>query len=170
MAVLSAEVLNGIRTAEVQDYSPIPEGDYTVKVNDTELKATKSGKGQYIKVEFTVLGPKHQGRKLFENFNIINDNTETARIAKQQIKSLMLAGGMTAEQVQKFNDTDQLLGLTCCARVSVRDDGGEYGPQNRIKRFTKMEAAGAPASGGSFSSAFAAPQAAPASDVPFSFK
>lgn len=168
MAVLSADVLNGIRSAEVQDYSPIPEGDYTVKVNDTELKSTKSGKGQYIKVEFTVLGPKHQGRKLFENFNIINDNPETARIAKQQIKNLMLASGWSPEQVNQFNDTDQLLGLTCCARVSVRDDGGEYGPQNRIKRFSKMEIP--QASGGSFSAVFATPQAAPAADAPFSFK
>jgi len=54
----------------------------------------------------------------------------------------------------------------------VRDDGGEYGPQNRIKRFTKIETAGPQMGSGSFSTAFAAPQTAPASsaDIPFSFK
>ena len=163
MAILSQNVLEDIKTAEVSlGYEPIPEGDYTVKVDNTDIKPTKNGAGQYIKVEFVVMGPKFQGRKLFANFNIVNDSAEAMRIGRQQIKSLMIAGGMTQDQVNKFNDTDQLLGLTCNVRVGVEDGKGQYEPQNRIKSFKKMEAMSlpsVPAMGGSFSEAFSRPAA-----------
>ena len=156
MAVLSAEVLNGIRTAEAANYDPIPKGDYTLKVSGVEIKATKAGDGQYINAEFSVLGPKFQGRKLFERFNIINGNAQAVQIGYRKLKELLTASGMTQEQIARFNDTDQLLGLTFNARVSVREDeSGKYDPQNEIKRYLEPSAAPFPA-GDSFSSAFSA--------------
>ena len=156
MAVLSNDVLQGIRTAEESSFEPVPEGEYLVKATTAELKTTKNGRGQYIKMTFTILGPKFQGRKLFTNFNLVNDNPEAARIGKQQIKSFMTSGGMSQEQINQFNDTDQLLGLTCKARVSV-DEGGTYGPQNRIKGFKKPDNAPSMPEGNDFSNAFASP-------------
>ena len=160
MAVLSNDVLQGIRTAEESNFEPVPEGEYLAKATAAEVKETKNGRGQYIKMTLTILGPKFQGRKLFTNFNLINDNPEAARIGKQQVKSFMTAGGMSQEQINRFNDTDQLLGLTCKVRVSVDDDGGAYGPQNRIKSFKKPD--NAPISAGNdFSDAFSSPSEKP---------
>lgn len=48
MAVLSQSVLEGIRTAKVNDYTPLPEGEYTVTVDKADLKTTKDGQGNDI--------------------------------------------------------------------------------------------------------------------------
>ena len=168
MAVLSQNVLEDIRTAEVVNFEPLPEGKYTVKVDATDLKSTKNGTGQYIKVEFVVLGPKFQGRKLFANLNIVNDSAESMRIGRQQIKSLMVAGGMSQEQINRFNDTDQLLGLTVNVRVGVDEGSGQYGPQNRIKGYEKaasitpppVDAFAAHSAAGGFGESFAKPAVA----------
>ena len=163
MAILSQNALEGIRTAEATlGFDPLPEGEYTVKVDSTDLKPTKSGTGQYVKVELVVLGPKYQGRKLFANYNIVNDSMEAMRIGRQQIKSLMTASGMTQEQINQFNDTDQLLGLTCNVLLGIDEGNDQYGAQNRIKRYKKAEAVAAPAMSGGFDTAFTKPATASA--------
>lgn len=172
MAVLGQDILDGIRDAEETNFEPLPDGEYTVKIDGTELKATKNGTGQFIKTAFVVLAPKFQGRKLFHNFNIINENIDAMRIGRQQVKALMQAGGLTQEQINQFNDTDQLIGLTCNVTVGIEKGQGAYGPQNRIKRFLKVRDTaapslpfGAPAAEASPASSsapsFAAPSAAP---------
>lgn len=160
MAVLGQDILNDIRNAEDTNFEPLPEGEYTVKVDSTELKATKNGTGQFIKTAFVVLAPKFQGRKLFHNFNIINENSEAMRIGKQQLKALMQSSGLTQEQINQFNDTDQLIGLTCNVTVGIEKGQGNYGPQNRIKRFLKAGAVSSPAA-----APFAPPAPPASSDV-----
>ena len=163
MAILSQNVLEDIRTAV--PFEPLPKGKYTVKVDATDLKQTKNGTGQYIKIEFVVLGPIFQGRKLFANLNIVNDSAESMRIGRQQVKSLMVAGGMSQEQINHFNDTDQLLGLTVNARVEIDEGSGQYGPQNRITGYEKAaliatppaDAFAAPSAASGFGEAFAKP-------------
>ena len=157
MAVLSQDFLNSFRSVEPGNFEPLPEGEYTVKVDSAEVKQAKTGKGQYINIQFTVVGPKHQGRKLFARLNIVHDNPEVARIGQQQLKNLLLAGGMSTEQVNRFNDTDQLVGLVCNVRVDVEDAKGQYGPQNRVKSFRKAENAASVPAGSNFSDAFAVP-------------
>lgn len=183
MAILSQNVLEGIRTAEANmGYEPLPEGEYTVKVDSADCKPTKNGKGQLVKVNLVVLGPKYQGRKLFDNFNVMHDSTEVMRIARQQLKGLMIAGGMTQEQINRFNDTDQLVGLTFNVRVKIEEANGQYDAQNRIKSYKKAEGVSvppsaptfaAPAPGGSFSEAFSTPavaSTAEANPIPSWFK
>ena len=137
MAVLSQEVLSSFHSVEAGDFDPLPEGEYTVRVDSADVRQAKTSRGQYINVQFDVIGPKFQGRKLFTRLNIIHDNPEVARIGRQQLRSLLFAGGMTADQVNRFNDTDQLVGLTCSVRVDVEDAKGPYGPQNRVRSFRK---------------------------------
>ncbi|MBQ9564807.1 MAG: DUF669 domain-containing protein [Synergistaceae bacterium] len=158
MAVLSQDFLNSFRSVEASNFDPLPEGEYIVKVDSADIRQAKTGRGQYINVQFDVIGPKFQGRKLFTRLNIVHDNPEVARIGQQQLKSLLLSGGMTADQVNQFNDTDQLIGLTCSVRVDVEDAKGQYGPQNRVRSFRKAESA-APSipAGNNFSDAFASP-------------
>lgn len=167
MAILSADILNGIKNAEATNFDPIPEGEYTVKVSKTELKDTKDMTGKYINAELSVLGPKFQGRKIFTRFNIRNNNEQAMQIGQRQLKELMLASGMTPEQIAGFKDTDQLMGLTCNAKIIIREDkSGKYDPQNDVKRYLKLNTKTPAPAGDSFSDAFA-PAAAPASDAPW---
>ena len=54
------------------NYDPLPPGWYTATITAAELKPTKDGSGQYIKVRYDITGPTHQGRVVFGNLNIKN--------------------------------------------------------------------------------------------------
>jgi len=115
------------------DYTPIPAGWYTAKITDAELKSTKSGTGQYIKVRFDVMGPSHEGRVIFTNLNIRNSNPKAEEIAHQQLRELMIATGLNSVQ-----NTDQLIGGMCSVKVAVRKSE-EYGDQNEVKGYKAIE-------------------------------
>jgi hypothetical protein len=118
--------------AELQPSTPsydlLPAGWYTCVITDAELKDTKSGTGQYIKVRYDVTGPSCQGRVVFGNFNIKNQNVKAEEIGRQQLGDLMRALGLSA-----VNDTDQLINGHLSIKVDVRPASGEYNAQNEVK-------------------------------------
>ena len=77
-----------------QGFDPIPAGWYTATVTGAELKDTKAGDGQYINVQYTVLGPEYQGRVIFGLINIRNASTKAQEIGMSNINSLMAAIGL----------------------------------------------------------------------------
>ena len=175
MAILDAAFINDFAQVKADDggYSPIPAGEYVFQITGAELKQTKDGSGQYIKGEFTVIAPSYQGRKVFQNFNIYNRNSEAERIGRSQLKALAIAVGLDT-----LRNTDELIGRTVAARVSIeKDKSGRYDDQNRLSKYKPAEAAAAPvaspmsapmpADGGSFAAAFGAPSASQARGFAF---
>lgn len=145
MAILDQRFTQAFQTAEANSgFDPIPPGDYILQVSETELKNTKDGTGQYIKVAFTVMGPKYEGRKIFTNFNIRNASPEAERIGVSQLKALVVAGGVA----EPLMDTDQLIGATVSARVTIdKSDDPQYGDQNRVSRYKPVTPVSAPGAG-----------------------
>ena len=177
MALFGSDFTEDFRTTEPQSFEPVPAGEYILQVTSAELKQTKSGTGLMVNVCFDIIGPEYQGRKIFQNFNIRNDNTVAENIGKQQLKALTVAAGITAD----LRDTDQLLGATVKAGVVIKPAKDGYEASNNIKSYKPTSDAmpgmgfGAPApsaptapmgdaipQGGSFSEAIAAKPAAPA--------
>jgi hypothetical protein len=111
-----------------QSYELLPAGWYTAIITEAELKDTKAGTGQYIKVRYDVTGPSGQGRCVFGNFNIKNPNAKAEEIGRQQLGDLMRALGLPA-----VNDTDQLINGHLSIKVDIRPASGEYGAQNEVK-------------------------------------
>ena len=160
MAILNASFVQEFATIKADDgnFTPVPAGDYTVQITGSELKDTKDGSGQYVKAEFTVLGPAYQGRKIFQNYNIFNKNADAEQIGRAQLKSLTTAVGLDT-----LRDTDELIGRRAFVHVAVvPDKNGKYGDQNRLSRYRHADAAAvnpmaAPsptADAGSFNDAF----------------
>lgn len=114
------------------DFSPIPVGDYHVKVVQSDLTNTKAGTGQYIKLRLDVMGPSHQGRVLFTNINIRNPNPKAEEIGRQQLGSILRAIGLAS-----LTDTDQLVGGELSVKVIIKQDE-QYGAQNEIKGFKSV--------------------------------
>ena len=113
---------------ESTGFDPIPAGNYTALITGAELVATKSGSGQYIKIEWTVTGPKHANKKVWQNINIKNANPKAEEIARQQLGEVMRASGLATVQ-----DTDQLItGRDLEVKISIRKSE-EYGDSNEIK-------------------------------------
>ena len=111
-------------------YEPLPAGWYTANITAAELKTTKDGSGQYIKVRYDITGPTHQGRVVFGNLNIKNASAKAEEIGRQQLGELMRAIGLA-----RVTDTDQLIGGSLLIKLSVRDATEQYDAQNEVKGF-----------------------------------
>ena len=114
------------------DFAPLPNGWYTAKVTDAQLKDTRAGTGRYINVRYDIMGPTHQGRVVFGMLNIQNQNDVAERIGVQQLGSLLRSIG-----VEDFSDTDQLIGGECQIRLAT-EKSAEYGDKNKVTAWKAM--------------------------------
>ena len=112
------------------NFEPLPAGWYSVKITGAELKNTKNGTGQYIAMKYDVLGPTHQGRIVFGNINLKNQNETAERIGREQLGEVMRAIGLN-----RVEDTDQLIGGTLQIKLTVKEAQGGYDAGNEVKGF-----------------------------------
>ena len=149
--------VNELPVGNTGNFEPLPAGWYNVTVSQAELKYTKSGTGQYIKLRYDVTGPTHQGRVVFGNLNIKNANSKAEEIGRQQLGDIMRAIGLA-----RVTDTDQLIGGHICIKLDVKQDA-QYGASNEVKGFRSVNgsaapvAASVPASGAPAAASKAAP-------------
>jgi hypothetical protein len=71
---------------------PVPPGDYTLRINEVELKDTQAG-GKRIAVSMTVNSGRYTGKKVWASYNVVNANTEVQDRHCQDWSSLVLAAG-----------------------------------------------------------------------------
>jgi hypothetical protein len=120
--------------AQGSDYEPIPPGEYTIRVLDSEVTHSKAGNPMAI-FTYEVLGPTHAGRKLWDYFVLNNE------VALKRFKGLAEAVGYPNPNF--IRDTEDLHGLQCSVRVSIEEQEG-YSPKNKItsyKRFAEVRPA-----------------------------
>lgn len=133
MARIDTISINDI-PAQTNDYSPIPAGEYIATIKDAELKATKDGTGQYIKLKLQVDAPSHTGRIIFSNLNIQNKSEAAERIGRQQLGEIMRALGLSS-----VADTDQLIGGSVGIKVAIREAQNGYEAQNEVKGYKSLK-------------------------------
>jgi hypothetical protein len=124
---------------EGQDFSPIPDGWYIATVSKSELKDTKNKDGQYINLQWTILGPTAQGRAIFDMINLRNKSEEAERIGLGQLRQLILATG-----VGRINDDQQLVGATCQIKVALGKAQNGYEAKSEVKQYKAAEGSSAP--------------------------
>jgi hypothetical protein len=142
------------------NFEPLPAGWYTATISQSELKATKAGNGQYIKLRYDITGPSHQGRVVFGNLNIKNANPKAEEIGRQQLGDIMRAIGLA-----KVTDTDQLIGGQIAIKLEVKEDA-QYGASNEVKGFKSVSGSVAPAAPSMPAKTAAPAPAAPAKAAP----
>jgi len=114
------------------NFEPLPRGEYEVWATEAELKHTKAGTGQYIKLRFDVLEGQYTGRVLFLNLNIKNPSAKAQEIGLGQLSALCKALGKTG----LVDDTSELLNIRVIAHVKVDELGYNGEPENKITHFT----------------------------------
>lgn len=142
------------------NFDPLPAGWYSATISQSELKDTKAGDGQYIKLRYDITGPTHQGRVVFGNFNIKNPNPKAEEIGRAQLGDIMRAIGLA-----KVTDTDQLIGGQIGIKLSIKDDA-QYGASNEVKGFQSLTGSAAPSAAVIPAKAAVVAQAAPAKTAP----
>lgn len=111
------------------NFDPVPPGDYPVQCVKTEVKRAKSG-ADYISMEFEVIAGQHQGRRLWDNFNLWHHNPDAKLIAERQLKSLCEAVGILTPQ-----DSDDFLMKPVVAAVKIQPGKDGYDPSNKISAY-----------------------------------
>jgi hypothetical protein len=127
------------------DYAPIPQGDYDVKIVETEATKSSTDKPMWKIVTAVLHGP-HEGRKIWTQQTLTMDNPDALNVFFRQ----MAAAGLTSEffKTKPSNQqiADALLGRQFRAKVTIREWQGT--PRNNIKQWNPLGAgAGAPGGG-----------------------
>ena len=143
---------NAIEASVPRD--PLPEDDYVLVVEKTELVANKGNTGYRLDITYKVEGGAHDGRKLFINYNVQHTSEQARQISLREFKSLIDATGVNPEAA--FEDTDTLLYKPFLARVVLKQDtvkngfgvrevkinpetGQPYPPRNSISAYKNLD-------------------------------
>lgn len=139
-----AEFPETFNPAEVPEddrsFDPLPAGDYTMQVIESEIKPTKTG-GDQLVLTLEVLEGPYSNRRVWDRLNIRNQNADAQRIAQRGLADLCLAVGVTS-----LRNSDELHFKPFIGKVAIRQDKtGQYGPQNTVRYKAKGGASAAPA-------------------------
>jgi hypothetical protein len=126
--------------ATEKSFEVLAPGWYTASITGAEVKQTKSGTGQYLRVEYTISGPSGAGRKVWSNYNVRNENPKAESIGREQLAELCRCVGLA-----RVNDTDQLLGANVSVKLKVREASGGYEAQNEVQGHKSLEGSATPA-------------------------
>jgi len=127
---------------EQRDYAELPNGTYILEMTAGDVVATKDGKGTLLKTTFDVIEPEQfKGRKLFNNYNLVNGSAEAQRIGLQQFASLCRAVG-----VSEVEDSDELLFKSFTAKIGLGKPSkdGQYPARAEIKTYYFPDAGNVP--------------------------
>lgn len=117
-------------------FDPLPEGNYLMIVESSELKATKAGTGSGINLKLQVIDGENKGRTMFWWLNYNNPNETAQRIGRSELAALC-----RAVNILQPKDTMELHNIPFVAHVVVTPAKGEYGPGNKISKVESKSAA-----------------------------
>lgn len=127
--------LQGFNANEVEPtttFEPIPSGKYTAVITESEMRATQSGNGEYLKLTFEITEGEFKGRKVWENLNLNNPSADAVRIARANLSAIC-----RAVNVPTPNDSCELHNLPLTIKVAQESSNGFT--QNRIKGYEKKD-------------------------------
>ncbi len=110
----------------------IPAGWYDLQIVKSDMKPTKDGTGFYLEIEMEVMSGEHAKRKLFDRFNLQNNNPAAVEIAYKQLSAVCHAVG-----VIQCQDSSQLHGRPFSGKVKLipagpGNDGKMYDAKNEM--------------------------------------
>jgi len=121
------------------DFEPLPVGEYSAIITASEMKATKSGTGQYLQLTYDIIEGQYKGRKIFENLNLVNQNTTAQEIAQRALSAICRAVGvMHPKESEELHDRPLII------KVGIRPASGDYEASNVVKGY-KLYTSSAPA-------------------------
>lgn len=116
------------------NFAPIPAGEYPMRVINSEMRDTKAGNGKRLVLEIDITDGPHQGRKIWQGFNLVNPNPQAVEISQRQLAQLCLAVGKVA-----ITNSDELHMHEFIGKVKVTPAQGGYDPGNEIVQYKPKE-------------------------------
>jgi hypothetical protein len=108
-----------------RDSGPLPDGTYTVKVEQATELDNKSGTGRYLELVLVVIEGPHRGRKLWARYTTEHQSAKAQEIGLGQVSELSRALGRPA-----WDHESELQELVADVRVGRQKDNAE---RNEVK-------------------------------------
>ena len=122
------------------DFEIIPEGtEVRMKCTEAEDKETSTG-GEMIVATFVIIEGEHKGRKIWQNFNIVNKSEKAQNFGRR-----MISGWARAAGKPNAKNTDELLEKPFNVKLGIEKGTGNYKDKNTIASFLMAEGASSPA-------------------------
>ena len=84
-------------------YDVLPAGKYRAQIVESEMRVTRNGMGQFLWLMLDIIEGPYQGRKLFDQLNLVNRNEQTVEIAQRTLSAICHAVGQV-----HVSDSEQL--------------------------------------------------------------
>ena len=139
-------------------YELLPAGKYRAQIVESEMRVTRNGMGQFLWLMLDIIEGQYQGRKLFDQLNLVNSNPQTVEIAQRTLSAICHATGKL-----QVNDSVDLHLVPMTIQVGVKPPKDGYSEKNTIRYLVPEKAPVAPAyqAAPAASQTPAAPAAAP---------
>lgn len=141
------EIFNPNNVEPEDGFKPVPPGWYPATIERAEVRETKAGTGNYLSLQFSILGNSYGNRKVFTNINLKNPNKTCEDIGHRELASLCLA-----LRIAGLQSSDELLNKDLRIKVKVTAPKGKEGeagyrePENDIDNYRTLALeGGAPA-------------------------
>ncbi len=121
------------------DFAPIPQGDYDVKIIETEATKSSTDKPMW-KVTCQVMNGPHEGRKIWTQQTLTMDNEDALNVFFRQMAAAGLTGEFFRTKPTNERIAEALMGRQFRAKVTIREWQGV--PRNNIKQWNPMGARG----------------------------
>jgi hypothetical protein len=123
----------------MDDFTPIPVGDYKAVITESEVKQTKAGDGQYLNLRVEIIEGEYSGRIVFVILNLWNPNPKAVEIANRELATIVAAvgkpGAQNSEELHNIPMTIKVgleQGKPWVDTSGVQHDGE---PKNKIKNY-----------------------------------
>ena len=109
-------------------YEVLPAGKYPAQIVESEMRVTRNGMGQFLWLMLDIAEGPHQGRKIFDQLNLVNPNPTTVEIAQRTLSAICHATGKL-----QVNDSEELHLIPMMIQVAVKPPKDGYGEKNTIR-------------------------------------
>ena len=117
-------------------YEVLPAGKYRAQIVESEMRVTRNGMGQYLWLMLDILEGPHQGRKVFDQLNLVNPNPTTVEIAQRTLSAICHATGKL-----QVSDSEELHLIPMTIQAGVKPPKDGYGERNTIRYLVPDQAA-----------------------------
>lgn len=109
-------------------YEVLPAGKYRAQIVESEMRVTRNGMGQFLWLMLDVVEGPHQGRKIFDQLNLVNPSPTTVEIAQRTLSAICHATGKL-----QVKDSEELHLIAMTIQVAVKPPKDGYGEKNTIR-------------------------------------
>ena len=115
-------------------FDPLPPGDYTAIVSESDMRDTKAGTGKYIELCIHIVEGQYEGRRLWERLNVYNPSERAENMARSQLKGLSIAVGKPGtKDREELHDIPFIISLDIDRRDPTRNKVMGYSPAGKAR-------------------------------------